>query len=168
MVSISKFYLAHKGKLFAYLMRVTGDYDLAADIMQESFTRLIARYKPETFSNALLFKIARNALIDEKRKRPNHYTRELDENSISENPEPSIFIRETYREVLAALKKLPPKEREILALKVSSDLTYREIADIVDISEANVKVKIHRARIKLKSIFSRGDKDGPIDKHVYR
>jgi RNA polymerase sigma-70 factor (ECF subfamily) len=147
---------------------MTGDYDLSADIMQESFGRLLARYKPENFSKALLFRIAKNALIDEKRKRPNHHLCELDENSISENPEPPIFIRETYRDVLAAMKMLHPMERDILALKVSSDLTYREIAGIVGTSEANVKVSIHRARIKLKSILSKGDKNGLFDESLYR
>jgi RNA polymerase sigma-70 factor (ECF subfamily) len=147
---------------------MTGDYDLSADIMQESFARLIAKYKPEIFNSALLFKIARNALIDEKRKRSKHYTQELDEDSLSDNPGSSIFIRETYREVLAAMQNLHPMERDILALIVSGELTYREIAQIVGISESNVKVKIHRARIKLKSILSQGDKNEPADKHVYR
>lgn len=63
------------------------------------------------------------------------------------------MIRETYREVLKALQRLEPMEQDILNLKVSSNLTYRDIAGIVGTSEANVKIKIHRARIKLKSIL---------------
>ncbi|MDX2447246.1 MAG: sigma factor-like helix-turn-helix DNA-binding protein [Desulfobacterales bacterium] len=44
-------------------------------------------------------------------------------------------------------------EQDILNLKISSNLTYRDIAGVVGTSEANVKVKIHRARIKLRSIL---------------
>jgi len=42
-------------------------------------------------------------------------------------------------------------------LTVSSDLSYREIANILGISEANVKVKVHRARILLKELLQTGD-----------
>jgi RNA polymerase sigma-70 factor (ECF subfamily) len=55
------------------------------------------------------------------------------------------------------MMNLEKSQREILALTVSSDLSYREIANITGISEANVKVKIHRARIKLKKQLQKGD-----------
>ena len=57
--------------------------------------------------------------------------------------------------VLDALKTLDSPEREILALAEGSGMTYREIADILKISEANVKVKVHRARTELKKPLSR-------------
>ena len=60
-----QFYIEHKNSLFAYLMRMTGDYYLASDILQESFTRLLGHYPSRAWCKALLFKIARNAMIDE-------------------------------------------------------------------------------------------------------
>ena len=57
-----------------------------------------------------------------------------------------------------ALQKLDDDERDILSLILSSDLSYREIATIAGISEANVKVKVHRARIKLKKMLE-GDEN---------
>ena len=74
----------------------------------------------------------------------------------STNPEKMFLIRESYRKVLNAMLKLEKSQREILALTVSSDLSYREIANITGISEANVKVKVHRARIKLKKQLQKG------------
>ena len=62
------FYNRYKNMLFAYLMRTSGDYDLAGDIMQESFTRYLARYGKHEPNAPLLFKIARNALTDHRRK----------------------------------------------------------------------------------------------------
>lgn len=151
------FYLQYKDKLFAYLMRMTGDYQLSCDTMQDSFTRLLSHYGPEKQSVALLFKIARNAVMDNARKthrgRRNEECRQEDEN----NPEKMVLIREAYKKVLDAMQQLDKTEREILSLAVSSDLTYREIAEIVGISEGNVRVKIHRARMSLRKMLQSGD-----------
>ena len=134
-------------------MRMTGDYYLASDILQESFTRLLARYAPPAWCKALLFKVARNAMIDEKRKCRDGKRQTLTDIHGAQDHEQDLMIRETYRKVLKALQGLEPMEQDILNLKISSNLKYRDIAGIVGISEANVKVKIHRARIKLKSIL---------------
>jgi RNA polymerase sigma-70 factor (ECF subfamily) len=148
-----QFYIEHKKGLFAYLMRMTGDYYSASDILQEGFTRLLARYPSSAWCKALLFKIARNVMIDETRKRREGKKQVLTEDHGAQDHEHRLLIRETYREVLNALKHLDPVEQDILSLKISSDLTYRDIAGIVGTSEANVKIKIHRARVKLKSIL---------------
>lgn len=149
----NQFYIEHKNSLFAYLMRMTGDYYLASDILQESFTRILDRYRSHAWCKALLFKIARNAMIDEKRKSREGKRQALSEDHGAQDNEHHLMIRETYREVLIALQGLEPMEQDILNLKISSNLTYRDIAGVVGISEANVKIKIHRARIKLRSIL---------------
>ncbi len=63
------------------------------------------------------------------------------------------MIRDEYRRVLAAMQQLESSERDCLALVVSSDLSYREIAALTGTSEANIKVKVHRARVKIKKIL---------------
>ena len=68
--------------LLAYLMRITGDYYLSSDIMQESFTRYLDRYGKRKQSAPLLFKIARNALLDYQRK-SKRSAQHLDENEFS-------------------------------------------------------------------------------------
>ena len=55
--------------LFSYLMRMTGDYYLASDIMQESFTRYLECYPKQIPNASLLFTIARNAIFDHSRTR---------------------------------------------------------------------------------------------------
>jgi RNA polymerase sigma-70 factor (ECF subfamily) len=67
------------------------------------------------------------------------------------------MVRQEYRHVLLAMKELEKDERDLLALAVSGDFSYREIASIAGISKANVKVKVHRARLKLKEVIHRGD-----------
>jgi RNA polymerase sigma-70 factor (ECF subfamily) len=151
------FYREHRDRLFAYLMRSTGDYYLAGDILQESFTRYLEKYGEEAPRPALLYTIARNAVVDGYRKQGRD-TPLLDEQEPSaNNPETDMMVREDYRRVLAAMQELEPEERDILSLVVSSGLPYRKIARIAGTSEANVKVRVHRARVKLKKMMNTGD-----------
>jgi len=151
------FYKKHREKLFGYLMRSTGDYYLSGDILQESFTRYLEKYGEEEQNPALLYTISRNAVVDSHRKQRRD-TPLLDEQEPSaDNPETDMMVREDFRRVLAAMQKLEPEERDILSLVVSSGLPYREIARIAGTSEANVKVRIHRARVKLKKMMNTGD-----------
>ena len=150
-------YKEHKERLFAYLMRMTGDYYLSSDIMQESFTRYFEHYRDKAGSVSLLYTIARNTLFDHTRKQGRTTQLESDQEDSSSDQEHALMVREEYRRVLGAMQRLEKDERDILALAVSSVLSYREIASIAGISEANVKVKVHRARLKLKKILNTGD-----------
>ena len=153
-----EFYEDHKGKIFSYLMRMTaGDYDLSQDIMQESFTRYLEHYGKENQSPPLLYAIARNILIDHDRRLRYRQPLVKDHQDTSISQESDFMVREEYRRVLSGLQRLEKGEKDILTLVVSGDLSYRQIASIVGMSEANVKVKVHRARIKLRKILEEGD-----------
>jgi len=151
------FYRTQRKKIFGYLMRLTGNYQLASDIMQESFTRYLEHYGPQTQNVSLLFTIARNLVWDNTRKKTNNKEIENNIEDMTFNPEEQLLVRESYRNALSAMQKLKKSQRDLLALTVSSDLSYREIANILGISEANVKVKVHRARILLKELLQTGD-----------
>ena len=143
--------------LFAYLMRRTGDYYLSSDIMQESFARYLGRYGERPDSASLLFKIARNALLDDRRKSNRTTTLEGDSEHKVGNPEHHIMVRDEYRRVLLAMQQLGEKERDTLALVVSSGMSYRDIAEMTGISEQDVKVRVHRARVKLRKSLAQED-----------
>ncbi len=151
------FYDKHKDMFFAYLMRSTGDYYLASDIMQESFTRYLERYGKDPQSVSLLYTIGRNLIYDNARKQKRNAGLQPDQNNPEDDHEHYLMVREQYRQVLSAMQTLDADERDILALAVSSQLSYREISSIAGISEANVKVKIHRARVKLRKIVQAGE-----------
>ncbi len=155
-----KFYNENRGRLFNYLMRMTGDYDLARDLMQEGFTRYLEHYRGKPQNTSLLYTIARNALLDHLRKRESQDHTELTE----ENPDPSrnqehkTLIKEEYRRVLDAIAQLDGDDREILAFVMNGDLTYKQVSAITGISEANVKVRVHRARVRIRDILGEGVK----------
>jgi RNA polymerase sigma-70 factor (ECF subfamily) len=147
------FYSRQRQKFFSYLVRRSGNYDLACEIMQESFTRLIEKYSPEHFTPKLLFTIGRNLIYDSlRRKKDNSSLSDAKEHSAGD-PNHALMVRDEYRRVLAAMKHLEEDERDLISLIVSSDLSYREVADVTGISAANVKVKIHRARKKLRILM---------------
>ncbi len=152
------FYKNNKDQLFGYLLRRTGDYHLAADILQESFTRYLERYKTRELNVSLLFTIGRNLLYDNSRRRRTTvpYDERQQENAVKD--EESVYlVREESRRMLAALQQLAPEEADILSLVVSSSMSYKEIAELTGTNETNIKVKIHRSRLKLKKILRTGE-----------
>jgi len=145
------FYNQQRRKFLAYLIRRSGDYHLACDIMQESFMRIYEKYTAENVTPQLLYTIGRNLVLDSLRKRKWTFSSLEDDNQPSDSQEHCFMVRDEYRRVLAAMRHLEDDERDLLAIVVSSEMPYRELAQITGISEASVKVKIHRARKKLRA-----------------
>ena len=149
------FYEEHKNRLFSYLLYMSGDYEISQDIMQESFTRHFQYYQDKALSSpALLFTIARNALIDHHRSWQKHTSLDLDAvpAELTDDAEQRLQVKEQYRRVKNAFDSLPVPDREILSLAVSG-LAYKEIALVLGLSITNIKVKIHRARTKLRQLL---------------
>jgi len=157
MDNFQDFYKRQKDKLFSYLMRITGDYHLSMDIMQESFLRCLDKYKDKTVNNSLLYTIARNVFIDYSRR--DKRKSDLEDDIVDKNAdlEHDIQVKQEYRKVITAMNRLEADEREILSLALTEDLKYREIATILGINEGNVKIKVHRARVKLREILKHGE-----------
>jgi RNA polymerase sigma-70 factor (ECF subfamily) len=153
------FYNRQRRKFLAYLIRRSGDYHLGCDIMQESFIRLYEKYTAENYTPQLLYTIGRNLVLDSLRKRKWSPTPLVDDDQPAESQEHYLMVRDEYHRVLAAMRHLEDDERDLLSLVVSSEMPYRELARITGISEANVKVKIHRARKKLRA-YLEAEKNG--------
>jgi len=152
-----QFYVAYKNKLFRYLMFRCSDYEISSDIMQESFTRHYQYSKDSPdFSPALLFTIARNALVDFQRHKNNYTLIQDYVPQPSQDLEDDFIVREEFQIVAAGFKKLPREDREILALVVTG-LSYKQIGEILELSESNIKVRVHRARVRLRDIIKNGE-----------
>ena len=152
-----QFYEAYKTKLFRYLMFRCGDYEIARDIMQESFTRHYQCSRNRTdASPAFLFTIARNALVDYQRHENKYPLLQDYATQPSQDLEADLIVHEEYQTVAGAFNKLPCEDREILG-HVVSGLPYRQIGEILGLSEANIKVRVHRARVRLRDIIQNGE-----------
>lgn len=149
-----KFYGEYKTKLFGYLLHKCGDYETALEVTQESFTRHLQHYgAAASASPSLLFTIARNALIDHQR-RSNRFTT-IDESfpTALPNSEHRVIAKERSARVFKAMQRLSDMDREVLLLAIKG-VPYKDIAKTLNISIANVKVRVHRARTGIRKELS--------------
>ena len=157
MREIEAFYRAGKDRLFGYLVRMTANHDLSADVMQESFLRYIEHYGSTPCQYPLLYRIARNVLNDHFRRNNRFTYSDDDVEDRCAAAEQTIEDRDAFQQVLKAMQKLKSDDREILSLATGDgNLTYQQIGEITGNSEANIKVRIHRARLKLREIMKKG------------
>ena len=154
--SFNRFYTAYKGRVFAYLLRMTGDYHLSGDLTQESFTRYLSRYGKTSHNRALIYTIARNAALDALRKRREERLGDDDDAASPGDPERQLIEKQAFYRMIAAIQQLNPVDRELISLLATETFSYQAIAKLLDISEANVKVRVHRARLRLKAILDNG------------
>jgi RNA polymerase sigma factor (sigma-70 family) len=148
--ALKELYTRERKRFLSYLVRRTGDYQLSCDIMQESFLRLAQKYAPERLSAQLLYTVGRNLVLDGFRQRKGQFVALDDTNCTDNGQEHQLLVSDQYRRVLDAMRHLDADERDLLSFTVSSELSYREISEITGLTESNIKVKIHRARKKLK------------------
>ena len=130
----------------------------AQDIAQESFMRL---YKlgqgalPREEARFWLFRVARNLAINElsRRETRGKFVRRVRELFRQREPDPAahLELEERKQVLLELLKTLPEHQRAALLLREQEEMSYREIARVLNISESKVKVDIFRARTSLRA-----------------
>jgi RNA polymerase sigma-70 factor, ECF subfamily len=138
-----------------YAISLLGDRAGAEDVTALAFERLYRSRgrldRSRGTPRAWLFAIARNAALDELRRRRRRSTREPD-GEPDEHAEPAEAIEHAERRatVQAALRTLAPREREIVLLKFHGQLTNGELARVLGISESNAGTRVHRALATLR------------------
>lgn len=151
------FYRAGKDRLFGYLVRMTANHELSADMMQESFVRYVEHYGSRPCQYPLLYRIARNILTDHYRRNSQFTFTDDDIEDICATQVQTIESRDAFEQVIKAMQKLKPGDREILSLATGDgNLSYQQIGEITGNSEASIKVRIHRTRLKLREILKNG------------
>ncbi|HWH93777.1 MAG TPA: sigma-70 family RNA polymerase sigma factor [Baekduia sp.] len=141
--------------LFAYVMTLVRDRAAAEDVTAQAFERAYRRqagFDPARGTQrAWLFGIARNAALDELRRRKRtaalHADPEDDRGPAADEAAEAAVRRATVR---AALAGLDPRERELVALKFHAGLSNAEIAEVLGISVANAGTRVHRAVTRLR------------------
>lgn len=139
-------YEAHARDVYRFARVLTGSDDAAADITSETFLRAwVGRdtIRTET-AKAYLLAIARNLARDRGRFASRWPGADIPDQAIASNVEARIELRRT----LDAIRALPIEYREPLML-AASGVDYEEIARVLGISISTVKIRVHRARLKL-------------------
>lgn len=150
----------HERAVYALCLRILGSPEEARDAAQEAFVRgyeSLRSYDPALAFRPWLLRIARNRCLDLRRReavRPP--TEALDEDraaQVSAGDPPAIerLLREEGRIRLeAAIARLPDEQREALLLFHQEQLSYREIAAVLDVPIGTVMTWLHRARRRLR------------------
>ncbi len=152
----------HGPGLLSYLSSMLKERSDAEDIWQNTFLKVhqsMDRYMDQGQPRAWIYRIAKNCLVDHVRgqsKKPTMVP--IEERHALEHEEPidSIISNEMKEEFIQAIDQLPEAQKEVYLLRQRSDLTFKEIAEVLDEPQAKVVGRMHLAMKKLKEILERG------------
>ncbi len=156
--------LSFKDKMFRLAHRITGSYEDAKDIVQESLIRLWKMAdKIDKYANpeALAITITKNLSLDwikSKNNRINKMQIEEYENVLVSkefSPEKSIEINQLHEMILKLIDSLPAQQKIIFQLRDIEGLTNKEIAEILKVNENIVKINLSRARKKIRELLTK-------------
>lgn len=149
--------------LVRIVYRITGSVDSAEEICQDAFIKYYERMDQiEGVDGAKywLIRVAKNMALNVVKRKGREklaYDKVLQQPTRpQETGETKVLKKEAWETVREALDQLPPNLKEVLVLKEYSDMNYKEIGKVVGISEGNVKIRVFRAREKLKQLIEAG------------
>ncbi len=150
----------YQGRVHRFGLKMCGHPEDAEDVLQETLlaaTRSIGSFKGEASLSTWLYTIARSFCIKKRRKSkfaPAHEASLDDEASAvvdsARGPDELAGDAEISRAIEAAIDTLDPAQREVFLLRDVEGLSAREVADVVGISVAAVKSRLHRARLEVR------------------
>lgn len=148
---LAELFERHNRPVFGFFYRMTGNRELSEDLVQDVFLRILRyrdTYQPQTSFTAWMYGIARNALIDNMRKKRPESSWEdgLPELQSSEQPvDERLRARQETILLQKALASLPADKREVLILSRYQNLRYDEIGRILGCEPNAVKQRVFRA-----------------------
>jgi len=155
--AFERLYARHKGMMFNYFLRATGERELSEELFQELFLRVFdgrARYEPRRPFRVWLFTLARNLLRDRWRQLGRlPRWEEGAETDVGPDTETICSEREQAGRVRAAVLSLPPALREALVLSRYHGLSFAEVGEIVECSEGAARVRLFRALERLRQLL---------------
>ena len=156
----------YEKRIFNFAFRVAGNYDDASDVAQEAFIRVfnsIHTFRGDANFTTWVYRIVTNVFLDERKKSKAHRQTslddfiELEENSVSRQfedegpaPEEIVETKERDKAVQNAINSLPEYQRIIVTLYHTQNLSYEDIAEVLQLPIGTVKSRLNRARLALK------------------
>ena len=161
-IKLENLYKKYARALYFYLFKLSGSAQLAEDLTQETFVRAtisLNNYDGEE-ARAWLFKVARNAYLDEWRKQKlrksipflSYLSSKEELVSPYGIPDETLLMQEQYKQLEDLLQFLPEQYRSILYLREFEEFSYKEIMDALQLTEDHVKVTLYRARKRLADL----------------
>jgi RNA polymerase sigma-70 factor (ECF subfamily) len=167
-VAFEKLVERHQRLVVGTVARMLGSNSEVEDIAQQVFVRVwksAKRYVPRAKFTTWLLKITRNLVFNELRRRSRHAQIPLQSESEDEErpmrderamaPDASLLERELQGVIEAAIAQLPETQRMAVVLRRYDELSYEEIAEVLEQSVPAVKSLLFRARTELRTRLSR-------------
>lgn len=141
-------------RVYAYVASLLGDRSAAEDVTALAYERAYrkrASYRPGRGSaEAWLFGIARNAALDELRRRKRSANLREEAARVEDAVPTGVDDLADRLAVRSALQALDPRERDLVALRFAGGLSHAEVARVLGVSESNAATRLHRVLIKLR------------------
>jgi RNA polymerase sigma-70 factor, ECF subfamily len=147
--------------VWAYLARITGDRQMADDLLQETFYRFLRAatmhektHDSEAHRRNSLYRIATNLARDARRRSLTHPLADLGADDIER-----VAVHDTTRsterrtDFTRAMSRLKPRERAMLWLAYAEGASHREIADVLGLRPASMKLLLFRARRRMVALL---------------
>lgn len=160
--TIEDLYLRYGGSVRRYLARIVGDVE-AEDLVHDVFERAqrgFAEHRGDARVSTWLFRIATHAAIDRLRARAFHGRRlaslAADDgvDDATESPDATLARAETRSCILGLVDQLPESLRAVVLLGEMQGLGDREVGEALGISTGAAKIRLHRAKAKLREVMS--------------
>lgn len=158
----------HQTSLYAYILRLSGRPDVAEDVVQDAFVRVLTnlhRFDPRYRFSTWLFTIAKRLHVNACQKLKPVYDTDTvgaQGGDFSEPIRPAMEIeaRDAARDALdRALLELSPEQREIVVLFYQHDWPIAQIAEYMGMPEGTIKSHLHRGRAKMRRALERDAAD---------
>ena len=150
----------HQDRVFGFILRMLDARDEAMELTQDVFVKAwqaLPAWRPEARFSTWLLQIARNAALDQLRRRRVVQFAPLDDGidvaDTAPGPEARYASRQRQALLEHALQQIAAEHREILLLREIEDLSYGELAAVLGIAEGTVKSRLARARAALLQHF---------------
>ncbi len=153
--ALSILYRRYSQRIYTYCRKILGDSTTAEDLLQETFVKLFESGRQQrTIENfpAYLMTIARNLCLSHRARSKRQFV-EVEDFHLSSRDVP-YEQRELLQLIQASLELLPEDYREAFVLREYNGLSYNEIAEVIGESLDVVKVRIFRAKKKLRDILA--------------
>ena len=154
MTRFRELYESYARDVYRFALYLSGDPALADDITSETFIRVWSSPEPVRLATvkAYLLTIARNLWLMERRRRGR--CQGLDDTipDSSQSVLRRVEVKDELNRVLRALREIPEVDRAALLMRVDEGLPYEEVAAALGLPVATVRVKVHRARLRLAQI----------------
>lgn len=154
-----KCYEDHSDAILRFCHFQTSNREIALDLVQDTFMKTwgyLSEGKDIDNIKAFLYKVAKNLIIDYRRKKKTYSLDAITETGIEfagEDEAEAGELEFDKKFVIDKLSELDDDAREMLTMRYVSELSIKEIAEAMDMTPNNVSVKIHRSIDKLKTIL---------------